>query len=623
MKPTGKPDSGQKANANPAIFGELFASATNAPEKGSAQWFTPAKWAKLFALPLPDHRPAIVDLTCGRGDLLKGAANDSTEHRLGCDIDPDAGRAATSGRAVDRSESGPHLSADLTALYPLLREVGFEADLFTLNPPWDLHWHRSRLQGLSKSALATVRHAFAAHDGRTRKDTIDSSVATLCLALDLCSDLGEGYLLTNLSTAHRLILDQGAPHEALRDHIWAVVELPANEGRAATSGRADGPAPVPSCLLYFAKDHLSGPGRSRGNETQIKTSSSDQSLLTSSPTIFETLRRERVTLREGCEVRSYRGSFTEDTATLWRAAAEEWQRLTPQTSPLTPRFNLWLDHSGHVGAYVSLFDTRAGKVSKDEAALLDSLAGKRPLQLVVQRAQRDALKRAAGILPAESGSSGSPWRVDPDLQQAVVDAIRDYNAARAPLYPLPAIQRLGYLDEEDFIEVRNERAEGRAADHASHLSPLSSHFLPRKRYPITTQTLAVRRQSQRVNLAGEKEDLELTGQELAIFIESEQGERLCFMEQRLLHEDVRIERPGAPGSRPARSSNAGQEPGAPKKKSSLPDDGFAPSAEVIHFTLQQLVDVFIVPEVPDVAAVNPEGYQRNLELLQQIESLCQ
>jgi hypothetical protein len=30
---------------------------------------------------------------------------------------------------------------------------------------------------------------------------------------------------------------------------------------------------------------------------------------------------------------------------------------------------------------------------------------------------------------------------------AVERAVREYHAARAPLYPLPDIQRLGYLDE--------------------------------------------------------------------------------------------------------------------------------------------------------------------------------
>jgi hypothetical protein len=41
----------------------------------------------------------------------------------------------------------------------------------------------------------------------------------------------------------------------------------------------------------------------------------------------------------------------------------------------------------------------------------------------------------------------------------------------------------------------------------------------------------------------------------------------------------------------------------------------------IDFTLHQLVEHFIIPDVPDVARVNPDGYQRNLQLLKEIEAL--
>jgi len=46
------------------------------------------------------------------------------------------------------------------------------------------------------------------------------------------------------------------------------------------------------------------------------------------------------------------------------------------------------------------------------------------------------------------------------------------------------------------------------------------------------------------------------------------------------------------------------------------------SPDNIDFTLQQLVEHFIIPDVPDVARVNPDGYQHNLKLLEEIESLC-
>ena len=90
-----------------------------------------------------------------------------------------------------------------------------------------------------------------------------------------------------------------------------------------------------------------------------------------------------------------------------------------------------------------MFDTACGRVDKVHAAELHALNGRKPIQLVVQRSQRQALLEAV--------KPGSPWRVDPKLQTAVDAAIVEYNRVRAPLYPLPKIQRLGYLDEQDDI----------------------------------------------------------------------------------------------------------------------------------------------------------------------------
>lgn len=586
-----------RSEIHPTLFQSVLDSAPNAARKGQAQYFTPPKWAALLALPLPEHRPVLYDLACGNGRLLNGAANTSTEHRIGCDIDASALRAGHY-----------NVAADLTLFAPLLHDVRFQADLFVLNPPWDLHWRRERLAFLNQSAMASVRHAFAAHDGRTTRDTIDSSVATLCLALDRCSDMGEGFVLMNTATANRLVLDDDAPHAALRDHVWAVVELPEKTA-----------APVASSALYFAKDHTRGVQFDERARTPEEAEAVLKRLAA---------RRDR---REGAEVRSW--LCTEGTETLWQAAADEYRHLHA-ANHTAPKFNLWLDHAGHIGAHVSLYDAHTGRVPKDEAALLHSIAGKRPMQLVIQRAQRDALLRACGLQkpllsrPADTLSSvpnggegrgeeaRSPWKVDPELQRAVLDAIRDYHAARAPLYPLPAIQRLGYLDEEDWIQCRSDLSPSPGGEGRGEGGPV---FLAGRRYAITTQTIAVRRPGRRVNVEGVAEELELTGQELAIFITGEDGRRHCFMEARLLRDGVKIERPldnHEPGTRNT------EQPAGPEKKQNIPDDRFAPAAEVIDFTLQQLVETFIVPEVPDVAAVNPEGYQRNLQRLEEIESLC-
>jgi hypothetical protein len=185
----------QRSSINPNIFGELLNSASNAADKGQAQFFTPPKFAKQLAAGLPAFRPVICDLTCGNSQLLEGISTRDTAHWLGCDIDP-------AGALPHRKLTFIH--SDLTTLHPMLLEVEWEADLFALNPPWDMHWYRDRLKDLADSALPGVAHAFDAHDGRTSRDTIDSTVATLMMALDRCTHRGEGLLIANESTLQRL-----------------------------------------------------------------------------------------------------------------------------------------------------------------------------------------------------------------------------------------------------------------------------------------------------------------------------------------------------------------------------------------------------------------------------------
>src|SRR5262245_39750107 len=129
-----------KSSISPAIIQDLFDSARNAADKGQAQWFTPLDWGKALTLPLPTFRPAVVDLSCGNGQLLRAASHRNSK-LLGCDIDP-------SLSTINSPLSTHFLQADITRFYDLLREIKWKADLFVLNPPWDLHWYREQLKGL-------------------------------------------------------------------------------------------------------------------------------------------------------------------------------------------------------------------------------------------------------------------------------------------------------------------------------------------------------------------------------------------------------------------------------------------------------------------------------------------
>lgn len=530
-----------KSSIDPRCLQQVYDSASNAAGKGQAQWFTPTRWGRALASALPSIRPIIVDLTCGNGQLLSAASKRSK--LLGCDIQPNL--------TPDTSHLAP-VCADLTLFYPLLKQVGCRTDLTVLNPPWDLHWHRDRLAALADSSLFSVREAFAAHDGRTARSTIDSTVATLSMALDLCSSVGEGLLIANESTLQRLILGKNAPHGTLAIHVWAHLVIDGNIcGDDSDSDFKTG-------VIYFSRDHQIGP-QFRGHAATFDECER----------LCATLGKQRGHYRRGGE--AYGWSITRDTDVTWQAAAEEWKRLQGQADH---PFNIWLRDDGRIGVYLSLFDGFSGRVCRADADRLKELDGKQPIQLVVQRATRQALQRAI--------AGDSPWTVDPRLAVAVAAAQQEYELARAPLYPLSPIQRLGYLDEHDRIPCRKS------------LGP----FVRGREYDLRSTTVAVNRIGTRRNIFNALDDVEWNGQELALSIKVD-GNEFLFMDGKLRDKTVTINL---------------LQPGTRKIDETAP-------ACVIDFDLQQLADHFVIPEVPDVASLHPDGYQRHLKLLDKIERL--
>ena len=545
----------QTTRINPLINQELLESAPNAAAKGQAQYFTPVLWAEILGWGLPRHRPVLVDLTCGNGQLLEGASGPDSI-RLGCDIDPSVIHGS---RAV---------AANLTKYQALLRQVKFMADLFVLNPPWDLHWYRELLKHLAQSGCRAVVEAFAAHDGRTSRDTIDATIATLCLALDFCSTYGEGLLIANESTLQRLIFAPGAPHRALVNHIWAHMAI---DGNICTKAKAGDEVTFKTGVIWFARAPQSG-----SPKHVTITGSSEETFVRAKAAMLQ-LKRERLVHRRGPS--AFDGLITDYAADLWQAAADEWRTITGARK--APQWNIMLDASGVIITDLSLFDQYSGRIPKAELSRLFALNGKRPMQLVIQKAHRKELERAAF---GENGDGNTPWKVAPAVQQAVRLAIKEYDAVRAPLRPLNDIQRLGYLDEQDEIKCKRD------------LIGAGGAFIAGNRYRIHTLTISVSRNGTKMNNIGELDDVEWTGSELCIYLKDEHGIERTFMEARLRGEDVTL---------------------------CLPD--FKPDDEEgqvkINNTLQQLTEHFIIPDVPDVATLNPEIYQRNVDMLHEIENL--
>ena len=547
----------------PANLQAVLDSAANAVHKGQAAWFTPIPWAEALALALPSYRPVMVDLTCGNGQLLGGAAATGTYHRLGCDIealpdDPD--------QIMGASFPARFIQADVTLLADYLHRAEWEADCFVLNFPFDHHWYRDRLAFLSDSACRAVSIAFDRHDGRTSEDTIDSTVAGLCLALDRCSPWGEGYIIANHNTVERLIWNDDAPHAALAAHIWCRVTVNHNI--------CDGREGMQTDILYFARAHTSGCNKEIHSITSLAEAAQ----------ALATVGKARLGLRAGSVVRQYEGGHTANTTELWDAIGLEWRTDQGKNRPTDQRWNIWLDADGTLATNLTPFQEAAEPLKKAQYVRLHALKGKHPMQLILQKAERKDLERAV---------FGTIWRVAPAVIEAVQGALAEYNAVRSPLYPLSQIQRLGYLDDNDDILCLKDLwlVDGLTSVGGTPQPPGTPTFCAGQRYTIRTETISVTRTGQKMNVTGSLDDVSWEGSELALFIRDADGIERLFMEDHLSQENVRL---------------------------SIQAEG-APSP--IEFNLQHLIEHFEIPEVPDVAAVHPEAYQHNLALLHLIEEI--
>lgn len=584
MEKENKKDSAQKTNINPACLQQMLESAVNAADKGQSQFFTPIDFGQALAGALPKVRPTIVDLNCGNGQLLQASANPKTTiSLLGSDIDPChcLTTASENGRYLPVTK----IAYDATRLYPLLKEIGFTADCFVLNPPWRLFWYRDRLQDLTDSPLSAVREAFRAIEPGSPKGCIDSTIATLLMALDLCTVYGEGLLIANNNTLERLLFRPDATHAAVAKHIWAHVVIPGNPMTGIEDCQWKNEEQFHTGIIYFAREHTAGPKRITLPELQ-PTSLNAQ------------LRLHRL----GADL-AHAHRANENQQDLWRAAKDRVIEL--EGGKPRVQWNLWLTVGGRIKTALSAFQECSKRVNKKEAARLFALDGKAPMELVLQRNQRDELLHVA----ENRGTGDFPWRIQPELLTAVRAAIMEYHGARAPLYPLPPIQRLGYLDEQDSIVCEKDllHPNGRLA------------FIAGRAYCIRTQTVTVTRSLRKPNaFTGEMEELELTGQELAIYLLSTEilpdkpkkgddaGTEFCFMDAALKNDKKT-------------SVNTAKQA---KGRSALLNPEVKDEANSIDFTLQQLCDHFTIPEVPDVATVNPIGYEANLKLLEELETVC-
>ena len=549
---------------------ELLDSASNAADKGAASFYTPIEFGKILSPLLPNTRTTIVDLTSGNGQLLLSAANETTKGLLGVDIDP-----------VNTVKHGGPLTVnkivgDLTEVWQLLYEIGFKSDLFVLNPPYGLHWKRERLEVLRHSSLPAVRDAFRAGDSVHNKDNIvDSCIATLMIALELSTVRGEGYMIGNHATLEKLLFKEGARYTALAHHIWGYWVLDGNPMTDAKGNRWE--EKMQTGIIAFARSHVAGMLPEMRKESREACKDAEELRFRISQ-----VRRESVRL--GVQIHSEHNTVQEGRR-LFQAAKDEW---ATRKGIRKSDYNIFLTKTGEIDTYLTLFEQRTVKLDKKELERLDSLKGQRPMNLVMQKDTREALLRAV---------KGGLWRVDPELPKAVDEAVRKYHSCRAPLYKLNPIMRLGHLDEHDEVTctkdfVSSTMVKKPYSNVKTVVRETRTIFAAGKAYRIRTKTVKVSRMKVKPNSIGEPEEFFLAGQELAIFIKDEHGHEHLFMDHRHM------------------------QPGVDVKDGINPDD---PNLKP-EFPLEKIAEHFAIPEVPDVAELNPEGFASAKAELVKLES---
>ena len=547
---------------NPANLQEFLDTAANATE-GQMQFFTHPEIARSLARPLGRRRPnhAVVDFQMGRGDLLVGC---NADYKLGIDID------ASGARKPNHAEGTWSVyQADCHHWYALAVEAQFQSDLFVLNPPFGLQWHTERLASLKDSSVRHVRELWAHLTETHGNTTIDSTLATLMMATDRCSYTGEGYLIMNGETFDRWIAlaNEEEPWAHFVRHVWAQLRIPGPVWQ-------DQLRAFDTAVLYFCRNTQS---RAMAKpHTVVAESHTHGSIATAS----ENLARSRSAQFPGRKTH-----FPSDQSVIrWKAIKEELARRKHQEN--TPRdganhqrgdYNIYLDEDGRLCRYLTTFEELSGKIPVKLVRQLDDLKGKRPLQLVVQTAQRKALI-AATRHPA--------WRVDPKVIEAVQEAVKQYEAQRAPFFQPNPVQSLGWIDEVDNIRCIKAIPNAR--------------FVPGEHYPLSTKTEKTQWNAQKTNSEGEKDELRLFGAELAVIIfESPDLESMRDPE-------------GLPYAHHVfhvRESNR-------QRDEEYPRDTLTKK----HHHVSELLEHFEIPQPLDVAQLQPESYEANLERLTKVEA---
>jgi hypothetical protein len=118
-------------------------------------------------------------------------------------------------------------------------------------------------------------------------------------------------------------------------------------------------------------------------------------------------------------------------------------------------------------------------------------------------------------------------------------------------------------------------------------------FIAGHRYKIKTKTVKVSRLKHKPNSVGVMEEFYLSGQELAIYITGEDWKDHLFMDQRHIGPGIDV-----------------------AEKTDVKEQKLHP-----EFNLEKLVEHFEIPDVPDIAEMNPKEFAKAQSDLVKLEEL--
>ncbi len=562
---------------------EFLDSAANAADYGQRQFYTPPGIADALFRPLPAlAKELVTDLHFGSGALARASG---AKIALGLDID-----SRVTGELETPENAEWHVApADLTQWYGVAHEAGLQFPYLAINPPFSLRWYSDRLTGLLDSTLPEVVRAYNEH----RKDHIDSTLASFLIALDRMLPNGEGFMVCNAATARRffgnpqenpskinhethdeehegntdfvplrdfrgsLPSPNGGKHPELRKFVWLWLEIP---GKIFDNQQTE----FDTAVLYFSRSH----GAASSHQKSTTDNHQSSILFLKSPAadtraIEQTLMVPEVfTAHNGTRFK-YPHEFSPHNViqrfhTVNREYAERFRGTRPS-------WNISIDDKGRLKTYLTPFQHVSRRIPPALAQKLHELNGQTPVALCVTATTRTALREAT-----ECGI----WRIHPAVHTAIAAAMADFDSQGAPFFTPSSIQALGWVDEFSTLSCQQ---------------PGIGSAMPGDACPIACSVEPTTWKGQRINLAGEGEDLEFHGKELLVKLTDPAGTAHHFH---------------------VRRDEAAQAP-------ELNDQG---RITAIHWHIADLITHFIIPTPRDITQLQPQRYQANLAMMDQLEA---